>query len=142
MKMLLVVTVLLSACSPEQKGIPDKQLLLGSLDALTATHDGWQFMNESGGGSAGSREIHARIILNGKTYGQAMNEMQTLMTSSLKSSGVSIIGGGESSSGSGLTGFSVSVQTPDSIGTIVVSSASVDSSTLVLAIAVSQLTKP
>jgi hypothetical protein len=138
MKQLLVLAILLTACSPQPKAIPSKQWLLNPLTALPAYHDGWHFIDEGGSGESGSCEFHARIILKGKTYGQAMYELHDLIESRVKNAGFTILGGGKSSAGASMVGFSISAKTPDSIGIIVVSSTPVYSSSLVLAIAVSQ----
>ncbi len=67
-----------------------------------------------------------------------MTEFQSPVITRLKDAGYAIDGGGQSSSDAGLTGFSLSVRTPDSVCNMVFSSAPVASSKLVLVIAIAQ----
>ncbi len=140
MKKLFLSAMLLASCTPHPKEVPDKQWLLNSVKSLPL-QDGWKFTSNGGGGSSGDGTVYAEISLNGKAAGQAMSELHSLIVARLKGAGYKIVGSGHASSGAGLTGFSLSVRTPDSVGNMVFSSAPIDSSKLVLAIAIAQQRK-
>ncbi len=140
MKRCFLSATLLASCTPHPKEIPDKQWLLNAIKT-TEHGDGWDFTATSGGGSSWNGEIAAEISLKGKTPGQALNELQSLVAAHLKDAGYTIDGSGQSSGDKGMTGFALSVRTPDSVANIVFSSAPVGSSKLVLAIAIAQQRK-
>lgn len=140
MKKLCLSIILLASCTPHSKNVPDKQWLQVVLKDAQS-REGWSLTANGGGESAGAGTIHAGISLNGKTADQAMNELRSLVMNRLKDAGCTVVGGQTSSGSTGMTGFSLSFRTQDSVGNMVFSSAPVDSSKLVVAIAISQQPK-
>lgn len=101
---------------------------------LPSDQNGWQ-INQSGGGGADGGDVHMRIKLSGKSYDLAMRELQSLIRAALESSGYKCTGGGQEAPGGVLRAFWLSVETKDQLGRLSVSSAQVDDSTIVVAVA-------
>jgi hypothetical protein len=141
MKRLAILLLVINSCSRPSTGVPDEQWLEHALTGLPP-QCGWEIHDDSGASSSDSSCKHLRIILKEKSYGQAMQELQGLINQRLNSSGFRATGSSQACAGSDLTGFSFAVQTQDSIGTVAVSSARIDSSSIIVAIATSQLLKP
>jgi hypothetical protein len=139
MKRVALFVLLLASCS-RLSGSSDPSLA-NLIMQIPHDQNGWQIVDQAGGGGAAGGDIQLRIRLKGKSYGEAMQEWRSLMNQKLTSSGFIIKGGGQSAPRGTLTSFSTLVETDRSIGMISVSSASIDASSIVAVVATTQQVK-